>query len=336
MCMSSVQLTNQIIAGLPDEALQRWLPRLERVTLPQGLTLHESGCQMSYAYFPTTAVVSIIYEAADGASMELAVVGNEGIVGIEFVLGGGSMPNRAVVETAGEAFRLPAWVVQDEVARAGSATDLLLRYTMSLIAQVAQIAACNRHHSLHQRLCRWLLMCLDRVQGDEIVATQEQVAGLLGVRREGVTEAAHHLQTLGLIRYSRGRILVRDRRGIESQACECYSAVKREHNRLLLDAISASRQIPSSAVASDHTTALNNVPTPAVIAIASAPQNPTRHAPAKTPAPPAWAATAPSRARNARDVPEIHAIAPLPGANAATANGRSAPTAKLAAEAKAA
>jgi CRP-like cAMP-binding protein len=233
MCISSELRTNHLIAGLPDDVGQRWLPRLERVELPQGLALHESGEQMSYAYFPMTAVVSLVHETADGASMELAVVGNEGIVGVELLLGGGSTPCRAVVRTAGEALRLPAQTVQDEIARAGSAAHLLLRYTMALITQVAQTAVCNRHHSLDQRLCRWLLMSLDRVQHNEVVATQEQIANMLGVRREGVTESALRLHSLGLIRYTRGRILALDRKGLAKRACECYAVVKKEYDRLL-------------------------------------------------------------------------------------------------------
>jgi CRP-like cAMP-binding protein len=183
------------------------------------------------------AVVSLVYETADGESMELAVVGNEGIVGIELLLGGGSMPSRAVVRTAGEAIRLPARTVQDEIARAGSAAHLLLRYTMALIIQVAQTAVCNRHHSLDQRLCRWLLMSLDRVQGNEVVATQEQIANMLGVRREGVTESALRLHSLGLIRYTRGRILGLDRKGLERRVCECYAVVKKEYDRLLPETV---------------------------------------------------------------------------------------------------
>ena len=259
---------------------------------------------MSYAYFPTTAVVSLVYETADGESMELAVVGNEGIVGIELLLGGGSMPSRAVVRTAGEALRLPAQTMQYEFAQAPSAAHLLLRYTQALITQVAQAAACNRHHSLDQRLCRWLLMDLDRVQGNELVATQEQIADMLGVRREGVTECALRLQSLGLIRYARGHILVVDRMGLEKQACECYAMVKKEYERLLLPQTTAPPDLPVTAEAlADQATAPNNAPTPAVIAMASAPQKQTRHAAARTLAPPARAATAPNRARKASDIP---------------------------------
>jgi CRP-like cAMP-binding protein len=336
MCNSSEPRTNHLIAGLPDDARQRWLPRLERVELPQGLALHESGSHMSYGYFPTTAIVSLVYDTADGATMEFAVVGSEGIVGVELVLGGGSMPCRAVVRTAGEALRLPARTLQDECARAGSAAHLLLRYTMALISQVAQAAVCNRHHSLDQRQCRWLLMSLDRVQVDEVVATQEQIANMLGVRREGVTESALRLQALGLIHYARGRILVLDRKGLEKQVCECYAVVKKEYDRLLPETGAIPDLRLTAAALPDQTTAPNNAPTPAVTAIASAPQKQTRHAPARTLAPPTRAATAPNRARNASDIPATHGIIPCPGAKAATANGSSAPIAKLAAEANAA
>lgn len=336
MCISCGLRTNHLIAGLPDDARQRWLPRLERVELPRGLALHESGSQMSYAYFPTTAIVSLVNEMEDGASTEFAVVGNEGLVGVELLLGGGSTPSRAVVRTAGEALRLPARTVQDEIARGGSPAHLLLRYTLALITQVAQTAVCNRHHSLHQRLCRWLLMSLDRAQGCEVVATQEQIAHLLGVRREGVTEAAVRLHTLGLIHYRRGHILAPERNGLEKQACECYAVVKKEYVRLLHETVATPDPRSTMAASLGQTTAPNNAPTPAVIAMANAPQKQTRHAPARTLAPPARAATAPNRARNASDMPATQGTRPGPGVNAVTARGRSAPTAKLAAEASAA
>lgn len=241
---------NLLIAGLPDEVRQRWLPALERVGLPQGLALHESGARMRHAYFPTTAVVSLVYEMADGASMEFGVVGREGIVGVELLLGGGSMPSRAVVRSAGEALRLPAGLLEEEFARPGSAAPLLLRYTMALITQVAQSAVCTRHHGLDQRLSRWLLMGLDRVQGNEVAATQEQMAGLLGTRREGVTEAAQRLQALGLIRYARGRIRVLNRAGLEKHTCECHSVVKKEYERLLPMALLAAGEDPDRAAVS--------------------------------------------------------------------------------------
>jgi len=336
MCMLPAPRTNRLIAGLPSEVRQRWLPLLERVEVPQGLVLHESGHQMGHVYFPTTAIVSLVYETADGASMELAVVGNEGIVGVELLLGGGSTPSRAVVRAAGEVLRLPARAMQDEFARAGSAMHLLLRYTMALITQVAQTAVCNRHHSLDQRLCRWLLMSLDRAQGNEVVATQEQIANMLGVRREGVTESALRLHSLGLIRYTRGRILGLDRKGLERRVCECYAAVKKEYDRLLPETVATPGLWPTPAALPDQTTAPNNAPTPAVTAIASAPQKQTRHAPPSTPAPPTRAATAPNRARNASDIPATHGIRRCPGTSAVTTKGSSAPTAKLAAEANAA
>ncbi|WP_332751983.1 Crp/Fnr family transcriptional regulator [Hydrogenophaga sp.] len=233
MCIACSQPTNHVIAGLPEDVRQRWLPQLEKVNLPQRLVLHESGHPMNFAYFPTTAIVSIVYVTADGESTELAVIGNEGIVGIELLLGGGSTPNRAVVGGPGEALRLPARVLQEEVIRFGSASQLLLRYTLALSSLVAQTAVCNRHHSLYERLCRWLLLNLDRGQDNVVVATHEQIAYSLGVRREGVTEGALRLQTLGQISYARGRIQVVDRTGLERQACECYRVVKNEYTRLL-------------------------------------------------------------------------------------------------------
>ncbi len=220
-------------AGLPDEVRLRWLPALERVELPQGRALHESGSRMGHACFPTTAVVSLVYETAEGASTEFAVVGHEGMVGVELLLGGGTTPSRAVVRTRGEALLLPASALREELARPDSAARLLLRYTMALITQVAQSAVCNRHHALDQRLSRWLLMGLDRVQGPELAVTQEQVASLLGVRREGVTEGVRRLQALGLIRCARGRIQVLDRAGLEKHTCECYAVVQQEYERLL-------------------------------------------------------------------------------------------------------
>lgn len=239
---------NQLIAALPPDVRQRWLPRLQRVELPQGLALHESGSRMSHACFPTTAVVSLVYESADGASTEFAVVGHEGMVGVELLLGGGSTPSRAVVRMAGEALLLPAWVLHEALERPGPAARLLLRYTMALMAQVAQSAVCNRHHALDRRLSRWLLMGLDRVQGDEIAVTQAQVAHLLGVRREGVTEGARRLQELGLIRCARGRIQVLDRAGLAKHTCECYAVVKQEYERLLPE-MAATSNMPLARVA---------------------------------------------------------------------------------------
>ncbi len=186
-------------------------------------------------YFPTTAIVSLLYVLEDGGSAEIAVVGNEGLVGISLFMGGESTPSRAVVQSAGQGLRLSAQAIKEEFATAGPAMHLLLRYTQALITQMAQTAVCNRHHSLDQQLCRWLLLSLDRLHGSELVMTQEQIANMLGVRREGVTEAAHKLQKNGLIRYSRGRITVLDRPGLEGRACECYAVVKKEYDRLLPD-----------------------------------------------------------------------------------------------------
>jgi CRP-like cAMP-binding protein len=222
-----------LLAALPESVSKHWLPQLEAVQMPLGEVLYESGATLSHVYFPTTAIVSLLYVMEDGASAEIAVVGNEGIVGISLFMGGGSTPSRAVVQSAGLGFRLKARVLKDEFNRAGPVLHLLLRYTQALITQMAQTAVCNRHHSLDQQLCRWLLLSLDRLQGDELVMTQELIANMLGVRREGVTESALKLQTAGLIRYSRGHITVLDRAGLELRTCECYAVVKKEYDRLL-------------------------------------------------------------------------------------------------------
>ena len=224
---------NHLLAALPDAERQRWLPQLERVEMPLGRVLYESGGSLSHVYFPTTAIVSLLYVMENGASAEIAVVGNEGIVGISLFMGGESTSSRAVVQSAGLGFRLDAQTMKDEFDRAGSVLHLLLRYTQALITQMAQTAVCNRHHSLDQQLCRWLLLSLDRLQGNELVMTQELIANMLGVRREGVTEGALKLQQAGLIRYARGHISVLDRPGLEKRSCECYSVVKREYDRLL-------------------------------------------------------------------------------------------------------
>ena len=212
---------------------QRWLPQLEPVDMPLGLVLYESGATLSHVYFPTTAIVSLLYVMENGASAEIAVVGNEGIIGISLFMGGESTPSRAVVQSAGKGIRLKAQVVKEEFNRAGPVLHLLLRYTQALITQMAQTAVCNRHHSLDQQLCRWLLLSLDRLQDNELVMTQELIANMLGVRREGVTEAALKLQQDGLIRYARGRITVLDRPAIERRTCECYAVVHKEYQRLL-------------------------------------------------------------------------------------------------------
>jgi len=224
---------NQLLAALPDPEWQRWQPQLERVEMPLGQVLYEAGTTLSHVYFPTTAIVSLLYVMENGASAEIAVVGNEGIVGISLFMGGDSTSSRAVVQSAGLGLRLKAQIMKDDFNRAGPVLHLLLRYTQALITQMAQTAVCNRHHSLDQQLCRWLLLSLDRLQGNELVMTQELIANMLGVRREGVTEGALKLQQAGLIRYTRGHISVLDRDGLENRSCECYAVVKKEYDRLL-------------------------------------------------------------------------------------------------------
>ena len=228
-----VALQNQLLAALPKAEWLRWLPDLEPVDLPLGTVLYESGCNMPYVYFPTNAIVSLLYVLEDGASAEIAVVGFEGVVGISIFMGGGSTPSRAVVQSAGSGFRLRADLVKQEFSRSGPVMHLMLRYTQALITQMSQTAVCNRHHSLDQQLCRWLLLSLDRLQGNQLVMTQELIANMLGVRREGVTEAALKLQKAALISYARGHISVLDRPGLEQRTCECYAVVKREYDRLL-------------------------------------------------------------------------------------------------------
>jgi len=233
MADPSQPTANHLLRTMPDADLNRWLPHLETVDLTLGQVLYESGATLNHVYFPTNAIVSLLYVMENGASAEIAVVGNEGIVGISLFMGGGSTPSRAVVQSAGQGFRLKAQLMKDEFNRAGPVMHLLLRYTQALITQMAQTAVCNRHHSLDQQLCRWLLLSLDRLQGNELVMTQELIANMLGVRREGVTEGALKLQKLGLIRYARGRIAVLDRPGLEQRTCECYAVVKKEYDRLL-------------------------------------------------------------------------------------------------------
>src|SRR5277367_1714512 len=225
--------SNELLAALPETEWTRWQALLEAVEMPLGQVLYEPGAGLSHVYFPTTAIVSLLYVMEDGASAEIAVVGYEGIVGISLFMGGESTPSRAVVQSAGRGFRLKAAVLKDEFNRAGPVLHLLLRYTQALITQMAQTAVCNRHHSLDQQLCRWLLLSLDRLQGSELVMTQELIANMLGVRREGVTEGALKLQKAGLIKYSRGHITVLNRQGLEDRTCECYAVVKREYDRLL-------------------------------------------------------------------------------------------------------
>ena len=233
MSISPDPRKNHLLAALPVAEWQRWLPQLESVELSLGQVLYESGSTLSHVYFPTSAIVSLLYVMENGASAEIAGVGNEGIVGISLFMGGESTPSRAVVQSAGHGFRLKAQLMKEEFNRSGPVLHLLLRYTQALITQMAQTAVCNRHHSLDQQLCRWLLLSLDRLQGTELVMTQELIANMLGVRREGVTEAAHKLQDAGLIRYARGHISVVDRNGLENRTCECYAVVKKEYDRLL-------------------------------------------------------------------------------------------------------
>src|ERR1035437_8824743 len=225
--------SNLLLAALPDAEWQRWKQWMELVKMPLGQVLYESGRTMNFVYFPTTSIVSLLYILENGSSAEIAVVGNEGIVGISLFMGGDSTPSRAVVQSAGLGFRLCARTMKTEFDIAGPALHLLLRYTQALITQMAQTAVCNRHHSLDQQLCRWLLLSLDRLQGNELVMTQERIANMRGVRREGVTEAAGHLQAAGLIQYSRGHIKVLDRAKLEKRVCECYAVVKKEFDRLL-------------------------------------------------------------------------------------------------------
>ena len=238
MPLSTDPKTNQLLAALPDAEWQRWLPQLELVDLSLGKVLYESGNTLSHAYFPTTAIVSLLYVMENGSSAEIAVVGKEGVVGISLFMGGESTPSRAVVQSAGHGFRLKAQIIKDEFKRA-PVMHLLLRYTQALITQMAQTAVCNRHHSLDQQLCRWLLLSLDRLQGNKLVMTQELIANMLGVRREGVTEGALNLQKAGLISYSRGRITVLDRPSLEKRTCECYAVVKKEYDRLLPEKLAA-------------------------------------------------------------------------------------------------
>jgi CRP-like cAMP-binding protein len=225
--------TNHLLAALPPAEWERCQPQLEWVDLPLGQVMYESGRVLRHVYFPTTAIVSLLYVMENGASAEIAVVGNEGVVGISLFMGGESTPSRGVVQSAGQGFRLKSQFIKDEFNRAGPVMHLLLRYTQALITQMAQTAVCNRHHSLDQQLCRWLLLSLDRLQGSDLLMTQELIANMLGVRREGVTEAALKLQKLGLIRYARGHISVLDRPGLEQRTCECYAVVKAEYDRLL-------------------------------------------------------------------------------------------------------
>jgi CRP-like cAMP-binding protein len=224
---------NHLLNALPQEDYERIEPHLESVTLKLGEVLYESGDQMRHAYFPTTAIVSLLYVLENGSSAEIAVVGNEGILGIALFMGGHTTPSRAVVQSKGNAYRLKANRLLDEFNRGGASHNLLLRYTQALITQMTQTAVCYRHHTVEQQLCRWLLLSLDRLHGNALDMTQELIANMLGVRREGVTEAAGRLQRDGLIQYSRGHIEILDRERLEGRVCECYQVVKTEFDRLL-------------------------------------------------------------------------------------------------------
>jgi CRP-like cAMP-binding protein len=225
--------SNQILEALPADERSRLFPLLQPVELSLGMSLYESGDAQRHIYFPTDSIVSLLYVLADGASAEIAVVGNEGVIGVSLFMGGETTPSRAIVQSAGSAYRLTGRRLKEEFNRHGQMLHMLLRYTQALITQMAQTAVCNRHHSLDQQLCRWLLLSLDRLTGNHLEMTQELIANMLGVRREGVTTAAGKLQRLGVIRYSRGRITVLDRPQLESLSCECYAVVKKETDRLL-------------------------------------------------------------------------------------------------------
>ncbi|MBW8073053.1 MAG: helix-turn-helix domain-containing protein [Ferrovum sp.] len=224
---------NHLLSALPEEDYAYFSPFLERVQMALGDVLYESGVQMRHVYFPTDSIVSLLYVMEDGSSAEIAVVGHEGIVGVSLFMGGETTPSRAVVQSAGYAYRLKGQFLKNEFFRAGPMQRLLLRYTQALLTQMAQTAVCNRHHSLDQQFCRWLLLSLDRLPSNELIMTQELIAAMLGVRREGVTEAAGNVQRAGLIKYSRGCITILDREGLEKRVCECYAVVKKEFDRLL-------------------------------------------------------------------------------------------------------
>ena len=226
---------NRLLAALFDNEFARLEPHLELVPMLLGDVLYESGARLPHVYFPTTSIISLHCVLADGSSSEVAGVGNEGVLGVPLFMGGETTPSRAVVQTGGHAYRVPAPILVEEFNRAGSVLRLLLRYTQALITQMSQTVACNRYHSIEQQLCRWLLLTLDRLPTNELTMTQEQIARMLGVRREGVTEAAGRLQRLDVIRYRRGHITVLDRAGLQRDACECYGVVRKELSRLLCD-----------------------------------------------------------------------------------------------------
>ncbi len=237
---------NLLLAALPEADFGRLQPHLQSVPLPIGMSVYESGDRMDHVFFPTDGIVSLLYVMENGASAEIAVVGNEGMVGISLFMGGETTPSRAIVQSEGHAYRLPAALLKGEFERGGELQHLLLRYTQALITQMAQTAVCNRHHTLQQQLCRWLLLSLDRLPSSELSMTQELIANMLGVRREGVTEAAGQLQDEGLIHYRRGHISVLDRPGLEHRVCECYAVVKKETDRLRA---LVSAKIPNKAFA---------------------------------------------------------------------------------------
>jgi CRP-like cAMP-binding protein len=232
-------LRNHLLAALPPELLQRWRPQFEPVALALGECLFDAGERPHYAWFPTGAIVSLLYDTASGASAEIAIVGNDGVVGVALFLGGGSTPQHGVVQSAGVAARLPARFVEAEFERSPAVRGLLLRYTQARMTQVAQTAVCNRHHSLDQQLCRWLLLSLDRLPDRHLTMTHELIANMLGVRREGATQAALRLQQAGLIHCARGHVEVVDRPGLERRSCECYAVVRRECERLFPEAVAA-------------------------------------------------------------------------------------------------
>jgi CRP-like cAMP-binding protein len=224
---------NRLIAALPQATYDALLPFLEPTAMPLGQAVYESGGTQGYVYFPTTSIVSLLYVLENGSSAEIAITGNDGLVGIALFMGGETTPSRAVVQSAGAGYRLKASVMKKEFENDAALQHLMLRYTQALITQMAQTAVCNRHHSVDQQLCRWLLLSLDRLPASDLVMTQELIANMLGVRREGVTEAAGRLQAAGLIEYHRGHIRVIDRKGLEARVCECYAVVKKEYDRLL-------------------------------------------------------------------------------------------------------
>jgi CRP-like cAMP-binding protein len=224
---------NHLLAGISDEAMERLLPNLQPVSLPLGKVLYESGEKLDYIYFPTTAIISLLYIMENGSTAEIGVIGNDGLVGIAIFMGGDTTPNRAVVQSAGRAYKMKARVMKDEFTRGGRFHNLCLRYTQALITQISQTAVCNRLHSVDQQLCRWLLLSHDRLPSDRLIMTQDLISNMLGVRREGVTHAAKRLQNAGYISYVRGDMTILDRKGIEAQVCECYEVVRAEYNRLL-------------------------------------------------------------------------------------------------------